>query len=244
MRTLLVDAARALVPPKGDRHGPLPPLLLALTVLTGLVDAVSFLGLGHVFVANMTGNVVFLGFALAGAQGHSVLASGVSLAAFVTGAAAGGRFGGRLAAHRGRLIAGAMTVQAALFAAALVVSVVVGSLEGRPARFLVIVPLALAMGLQNSVARRLGVPDETTTVVNQTLTGLVADTAQVGGAAHRRGRRALSVIALCLGGLTGGLLLFGSGIPLVLGVGLGLLATAAAVLWRLSTPDAVWATAP
>jgi hypothetical protein len=69
LRRLLSDAARTLVPPRGERHGPLPPLLLTLTVVTGLVDAVSYLGLGHVFVANMTGNVVFLGFALAGATG-------------------------------------------------------------------------------------------------------------------------------------------------------------------------------
>jgi hypothetical protein len=36
--------------------------LLTLTAVTGLVDAVSYLRLGRVFVANMTGNVVFLGF--------------------------------------------------------------------------------------------------------------------------------------------------------------------------------------
>jgi uncharacterized membrane protein YoaK (UPF0700 family) len=49
-------------------HGPLPALLVCLTVVTGLVDAFSYLSLGHVFVANMTGNVVFLGFALAGSR--------------------------------------------------------------------------------------------------------------------------------------------------------------------------------
>ena len=52
------------------RHGPLPVLLIVLTVVTGLVDAVSYLNLGHVFVANVTGNVVFLGFAAAGASQH------------------------------------------------------------------------------------------------------------------------------------------------------------------------------
>ena len=46
-----------------DRDWPLPPLLLGLTVVTGLIDAFSYLALGHVFVANMTGNVVFLAFA-------------------------------------------------------------------------------------------------------------------------------------------------------------------------------------
>jgi hypothetical protein len=53
---VLRDAARTLLPPPGDRHGPLVPMMVALTFLTGVVDAVSYLKLGHVFVANMTGN--------------------------------------------------------------------------------------------------------------------------------------------------------------------------------------------
>jgi hypothetical protein len=63
-------------------HGPLPALMLVLTVLTGVVDAVSILSLGRVFVANMTGNVVFVGFALAGASGFSLSASLSALAGF------------------------------------------------------------------------------------------------------------------------------------------------------------------
>jgi Protein of unknown function (DUF1275) len=55
------------------RHGPLPVLLVGLTVVTGLVEAFSILRLGHVFVANMTGNVVFLGLALAGVGEVSIL---------------------------------------------------------------------------------------------------------------------------------------------------------------------------
>ena len=47
--------------------------LLTLTFVTGLVDAVSYLRLGHVFVANMTGNVVFLGFSV---DPHSGLSGG------------------------------------------------------------------------------------------------------------------------------------------------------------------------
>jgi uncharacterized membrane protein YoaK (UPF0700 family) len=43
--------------------------LMVLTVTTGVIDGVSYVGLGHVFTANMTGNVVFIGFALAGAEG-------------------------------------------------------------------------------------------------------------------------------------------------------------------------------
>ena len=66
---------------------PLPPLLLTLTVVTGVVDAVSILRLGRVFVANMTGNVVFSGFALVGAPGFSLSASLAALAGFLVGAA-------------------------------------------------------------------------------------------------------------------------------------------------------------
>src|SRR2546422_5798422 len=65
--------------------------LLVLTAATGLIDAVSYLALGHVFTANMTGNVVFLAFAIAGAPGLSIPRSLVSLGAFLAGAVAGGR---------------------------------------------------------------------------------------------------------------------------------------------------------
>src|SRR5689334_10344302 len=83
------------------RFGRLPALLLALTVVTGLVDAVSILRLGRVFVANMTGNVVFVAFAAAGAPGFSLVASLIALAGFLVGAVAGGRLTRRgLAANR------------------------------------------------------------------------------------------------------------------------------------------------
>src|SRR5437899_13104886 len=91
MRRPLRDAWRTIVPSAEDPHGPLSPLLLGLTVVTGLVDAFSYLVLGHVFVANMTGNVVFLGFALAGAAGFSVSASLSAIGAFCLGAFVGGR---------------------------------------------------------------------------------------------------------------------------------------------------------
>src|SRR5438874_6766954 len=87
----LADIRDVVVPRRAGRHGPLPPLLLGLTLVTGLVDAFSYLLLGHVFVANMTGNVVFLGFALAGATGFSIAASLVALGSFVCGALLGGK---------------------------------------------------------------------------------------------------------------------------------------------------------
>jgi hypothetical protein len=80
------------------------PLLLALsllTLVTGLVDAACYLGLGRVFTANMTGNVVLLAFGAAGAQGLPVLAPTVSLAVFLAAAAAGGRLASRLVGPAG-----------------------------------------------------------------------------------------------------------------------------------------------
>src|SRR6202042_1967549 len=96
MNAFLTGAWETLVPQRDSRHGPLPPLLVAMTLVTGLVDAFSYLVLGHVFVANMTGNVVFLGFALVGAPGFSIAASAVALVSFWFGALVGGRLGSRL----------------------------------------------------------------------------------------------------------------------------------------------------
>src|SRR6185437_5090665 len=99
-------------------HGPLPLLLLGLTVLTGVVDAVSILALGRVFVANMTGNVVFVGFAVAGAAGFSLAASLLGLVGFVAGAGAGGRLIGWFGSDRSRLLATATSIEFGLFAVA------------------------------------------------------------------------------------------------------------------------------
>ena len=111
-----------LSPGGQSRHGPLPPLLVLLTVVTGLVDAISYLKLGNVFVANMTGNVVFLGFAVADAGRFSVPAPLAAIAAFLLGALAGGRLSAAIGQHRGRLLGAAISVEIALVGAAVIVS--------------------------------------------------------------------------------------------------------------------------
>src|SRR5882672_6281056 len=65
--------------------------LLGLTVVTGLVDAVSFLSLGRVFTANMTGNIVLLALATARVPGLSIARSLTALLFFLIGAIVGGR---------------------------------------------------------------------------------------------------------------------------------------------------------
>ena len=78
-------------------------MMLLLTGVSGLVDAASYLALGHVFVANMTGNIVFIGFALAGATSLSLQSSAIAIAiaSFLAGALAAARLARRL--NRGHL---------------------------------------------------------------------------------------------------------------------------------------------
>src|SRR6266550_7222797 len=206
MRRPLRDAWRTIVPPAEDPHGPLSPLLLALTVVTGLVDAFSYLVLGHVFVANMTGNVVFLGFALAGAGGFSIPASLVAVGAFSVGAVSGGRLGTHLGGNRNRLLAAAAVVEAVLVGTALIVAASAATPGSGAARYALIALLGLTMGGQNAVARKLAVPDLTTTVLTLTITGIFADGRLAGGASSKAGRRLLSPLAMFMGGLAGALL--------------------------------------
>src|SRR5580658_9998182 len=92
-------------------------ILLALTLLSGLIDAVCYLGLGRVFTANMTGNVVVLGFAAAGAPGFTMSATLTSLGVFLAGAALGGRIAGRVRERR-RLLTAAVAGEAVAVGAA------------------------------------------------------------------------------------------------------------------------------
>jgi uncharacterized membrane protein YoaK (UPF0700 family) len=227
---------------RDERHGPLPLLLLLLTVLAGLVDAVSFLRLGHVFVCNMTGNIVFLAFAVADVPEFSASApsSLTALAAFMVGAFAAGRIGWRAGHHRARFLAIALSVKLSLGAAAVALSLVVPDSFADGLRFALIIVLSASMGIQNAAVRRLGVPDLTTTVLTLTLTGFLADSRLAGGSNPRPVRRLLAVLALFIGALTGTLLVFHAGIALALAVGLALILIAAVASYVLSFSSEPW----
>ncbi|MEU5998236.1 YoaK family protein [Streptomyces sp. NPDC047197] len=215
MNSLLDRAAARLFPETAGHHGVLPPLLVLLTFVTGLVDAVSYLGLDRVFVANMTGNVVFLGFALAGDVQLSATASLLAVGAFVVGAWTGGRIAPRVTEPL-RLFALLVAGHAVLVAAALVLDLTAD------ARHVLIVLLALGMGLQNAVVGKLAVPDLTTTVLTRTLTGLASD--RLGPASVRR---FVSVAAMFAGALAGGLLQLHHGTSAALAPAILLLAAVA-----------------
>jgi uncharacterized membrane protein YoaK (UPF0700 family) len=237
---VLRDIALTLRPGADERHGPLVPMLVALTVLTGVVDAVSYLKLGHVFVANMTGNVVFLGFALAGAGSLSAAASLLALGSFLLGALAGGWLVARHSEHRGRLLRAANVVQAALILAALALALAVDEPLAEGPRYGLILLLALAMGVQNAAALRLAVPELTTTVLTRTLTGLASQARIVGGPGSQLGRRSVAVAAMLLGALCGALLALKVSVAAALAVAMALAAAIAIAAGALSGSDAGW----
>jgi uncharacterized membrane protein YoaK (UPF0700 family) len=184
---------------------PLTRALLVLTFTTGVIDAASFLGLGNTFTANMTGNVVFLGFGIAGSGGLPVVAPLVSLASFLAGAAFGGRIavGPERALHLSR----GMLIEVGLLLVALIWALLVGVSPGHFSADFVIALLAFAMGVRNATIRRLRVAEPATTVLTTTLTGLAADSTVGGGDGSGTERRALAVAAMLLGAILGALLL-------------------------------------
>jgi uncharacterized membrane protein YoaK (UPF0700 family) len=191
-----------------DRH--LPGMLLALTAMTGLVDAVSYLALGHTFTANMTGNVVFLGFAAARAPGLSLARSGAALTAFACGAIVAGRWMTSLGAGSRRRWAGlAFGAEAVLMLGAAAIAV------GAPSDLLadawrlygVICFTGIAMGLRNAVVRKLGERDLTTTVLTLTLTGLASESVLAGGSNPGWPRRVASIALMFAGAAAGAWLL-------------------------------------
>jgi uncharacterized membrane protein YoaK (UPF0700 family) len=189
-----------------DKHYRLMPLLFGLTLVSGLIDAVSFLRLGHVFVANMTGNVVFLGFAIGGAKDISITGSLIAIAAFLGGAVVGGRLNRRHGANGAHLLVVTTIVKIFLMLGSAGLAWFFGTQT--LVAYAIILVLSISMGIQNAVVRSLGVPDMTTTVVTQTLAGIAMDSSLAGGDNVRWRRRAASVVIMFAGALLGALLIF------------------------------------
>ncbi|MFD4555845.1 YoaK family protein [Streptomyces sp. NPDC058469] len=193
-------------------------VLLGLTVVSGLIDAVSYLALGHVFTANMTGNVVVLGFAAAGAPGFSVPHTLTSLGAFLVGAVAGGRIAARMDTGSRRTWARvSLGAEALLVGASAVIAF--AAPDAHATTYPLIALTAFAMGLRNATVRKLGVSNySTTTVVTMTMTGLVADSVAGEGSGPGTLRRAAAIVAMLAGACLGAWLTLhhGIGYPLLI----------------------------
>lgn len=215
------------------RH-PLTRALLVLTFTTGLIDAVSFLGLGSVFTANMTGNIVILGFGIAGSGGLPVVGPIVSLVAFLAGASAGGVLVKRMDKRHPALVARALGAEVSLLALAAIVAGATTVRAGHVSGYIVIALLALALGVRNVTVHRINVPDLTTTVLTMTLTGLAADSPVAGGSGKGSVRRISAVVAMLAGAVAGALLLKTSlFVPILIAAGLALLT------WLVYVPAAI-----
>ena len=277
MTSHLSEAGRTLIPRKDDRYGLLSPALVILTFVAGLVDALSYLALGHVFVANVTGNIVFLGFSIAHAQGFVWWTSALTLVSFMVGALIGGRIIHYFGRNRARHLLVSTCVQMTFVVAALVgiyllnrfvpeptmggagagtapAAQAAGQVAGQPSLnfptgshidlhiIMLIVLLAPAMGIQNSTARKLSVPDLPTTVLTMTLTGVVADTSAHGHEQSKLGRRAVVMTALALGALTGALLQTDGHEDVILMVMIVCLLSVIAMMIPHVRSDAAWVT--
>jgi uncharacterized membrane protein YoaK (UPF0700 family) len=152
-------------------------MLLILTWAAGCVDAISYLGLGHVFTAMMTGNTVLLGLALAQGEGLAALRSIVALIGFGAGAAAGAMIVERDAEESRwpAAVTRALALEAAFLAGFALTWRLAGNARGAATVHFSIVLLSLAMGIQAAAVRRLGVPGIATTYITGTMTSLMVD---------------------------------------------------------------------
>ena len=207
--------------------------MLALTFSTGVIDAVGYLGLDKVFTGNMTGNVVILGMAIAGADDLPILGPVIALVLFMVGAAISGR------ALKGRP-SGWSSVNTALFftvGVILLLSALVALLVAERPEWLNLIvtgALGLAMGMQAGAARHIGVADVTTVVVTSTIVGLAFDSVFGGGGNKNWARRVLAIALIGVGAAVGALLL---NVHLGLGMLLAAVITiGAAVLGHVGRP--------
>jgi uncharacterized membrane protein YoaK (UPF0700 family) len=178
--------------------------LLALTLTAGMIDAIAFLGLEQVFAANMTGNLIVLGLAIAGAPALSVGGPLAALAAFLLGAAASGRFDRRVESRQRRLL---RMVRIEALAIALAALVAIGFEPGDEVRrFAIIALLAGAMGARNETVRRVNVPELRTTVQTLAIAGFAAHEAE--GRVREWGDRLrlLGIVAMLSGAVLSALL--------------------------------------
>jgi uncharacterized membrane protein YoaK (UPF0700 family) len=180
-------------------HGHLPALMLTLTLLSGIIDAVSVLRLGNVFVSNMTGNLVFVGLGLARAIGFSLRTTLISVGSFIVGVAACRQWF-RVRTKRLTQLRDVLIGQSVLLAVAAAVSGAVGGNPTGRTRDAIVGVCAAAMGGQNAVARRMGVRELTTTVMTGTLVGLISAPSESGVA---RARQSIGILALVIGAAIG-----------------------------------------
>ncbi|WP_328349960.1 DUF1275 domain-containing protein [Mycobacterium sp. NBC_00419] len=177
--------------------------LLLLTFGTGMVDAISVLVLGHVFVANMTGNVIFLGFWFVPHSGVDMTAAVVSFASFVVGTIIGGRFARHLAYEVRVWITAALGTEVVLLTALAILAGTGVLAYHDNGKLLLIAGLAIIFGAQNAAARQFGIQELSTTVLTSTIVGIGSESRLAGGTGQREKLRYSVVVTMLAGAAVG-----------------------------------------
>ena len=177
--------------------------LLLLTASTGAIDAVSYLSLDKVFTGNMTGNVLFIGFALVGVAGIPLLNNVIALLGFVVGSIVSGRIVGR--GHKVKIPKSSAWVLLVGGAIAIGLGVTWILIPDLPHYLILLITflLAVVMGAQVSAVKPIGNSDITTIVVTNTLANLARDSRLGGGKGQAWVHRLFAVIFMGLGAMVG-----------------------------------------
>jgi uncharacterized membrane protein YoaK (UPF0700 family) len=193
------------LPPLGVRDA----LLLGLTLVAGAVDAVSYLGLGRVFTANMTGNLVLLGLAVGQGQVLEALRSVVAFLGFAAGAGLGGRVvgAGQGGEHWPSKVTVVLGVEALLLTVFWVAWLFAGPEPSNAVLEVLTALSAAAMGVQSAAGRRLAVAGVSTTYVTGTLVTLMAELAALARRQPGAGRWVGVLVALLVGATLGTILM-------------------------------------
>lgn len=180
--------------------------LLVLTAATGAVDGVSYLALDKVFTGNMTGNVLFLGFGLAGQPGLPIVNNLVALLAFMLGAVIGARLTRGGSGDAAALPRSSLRVLIAGTAMTLLLAVLwfITGDPGDPAKVVLTGLLAIVLGAQAAAVKHIGLRDLSTVVVTMTMVNLSTDSRAAGGQGAAWARRLGAIVAMGLGALLSG----------------------------------------
>jgi len=203
-------------------------LVVLLTLTTGAVDVTSFLALGNVFSSVVTGDMVLLGAAAGTGRPELAVHSGVALAGYLAGVAAGAPLAARRHQAAGTWPPSVTVTLAAELVILVAFSVgweLAGAHPSGGGQLALVAVLAVAMGLQAAAVRRLG--QMSTTYLTSTLTALVAGL--VTGSKPDGTARSLGVLAtLIIGAIAASMVLerAGAWLPLVILLPLGLVIVA------------------
>ncbi|MDZ4351404.1 MAG: YoaK family protein [Arthrobacter sp.] len=182
-------------------------LMMALTLVTGVVDAVGYLALDRVFTGNMTGNVVILAMALAGAPNLPTLGPLVALGAFLLGAAVAGFTLQSSPQGWNRRVTLLLTAGCIALTGTAAVSLIVEDVGRQSIGVIVAAVIAMHMGSQALIARHLGVRDMTTVVITSTMTSLAGESLVGKQRPRLFNRRLGAVLAMFAGAAIGAILL-------------------------------------